>query len=128
MIENDLVKWINELIRDGELWKFYKSEEWIRLKSRVLTEQHHECQICKRSGIVTRYDEGQDGKRKLISTVHHVNHVRAHPDLALSRYYTGRDGEWRDNLIAICKKCHNRIHDRTFAKAKKPGYTNEERW
>ena len=124
----DIIKWINELIEADELWRFYKSEEWIRLKTTVLNEQHYECQICKAAGIITRFDEGQNGKRRLLSTVHHVNYVRTRPDLALSRYYTGRDGEQHRNLIAVCKKCHNRIHDRTFAKKARTGYTNEERW
>lgn len=117
---------LETLIKENKLWKFYKCPEWIRLKTQVLQDQHYECQICKSRGIVTRYDETEDGRRKLIQTVHHVNEVRKHPELALSRYYFV-DGVRHDNLIAVCKKCHNEIHDR-FGGNKTSGFVNTERW
>ena len=119
---------IRDLINRNELWKFYKSNEWIRLKNQVLKDNHYECAECKRVGIITRYDVDVHGKRKLLSTVHHVCHVRDHPELALSRTYkdytTGKD---EINLIPVCKACHNRLHPEKNHK-KRNGYVNEERW
>jgi len=115
--------WIRELIDRGDLWRFYKTREWLRLKARVLSDQHHECQVCKGKGTVTRYEDG-----KLLQTVHHVKEVRKHPELALSRYYYDAAGRKRDNLICICKKCHNLVHSRTFNGKKTKGFTNKERW
>lgn len=88
-----LVSWINQLIKDDQLWKFYKSREWsgrsgyAGLKEEVLREQHYECQPCKERGIITRAD-----------TVHHVMHVREHPELALSRWYVDARGVRQCNL------------------------------
>ena len=76
-------QWIRELMQSGELWKFYKSREWKRLKAQVLRDHHYECAECRKRGVITRYDEGG----RILSTVHHVCHVRDHPELALSRYY-----------------------------------------
>jgi 5-methylcytosine-specific restriction endonuclease McrA len=126
----DLTKWINELIAQDALWKFYKSLEWIQLKQKILEENNYECAECKRQGILTRYDVDKDGRRKLISTVHHVQFVRRHPELALSRTYVF-NGKTYVNLIPVCKKCHNKLHPE-----KRVGnggtnvihYSNDERW
>jgi 5-methylcytosine-specific restriction endonuclease McrA len=125
----DLSRYIQDLISKDELWKFYKSREWITLRDKILEENHHECVVCKEKGIITRYDVSKDGKRTLLKTVHHVKHVRDYPELALSRYYT--DGVQRYvNLIPVCKKCHNRLHPekRRNRDSKRQRYTNQERW
>lgn len=96
--EKELVDWIEELIDVDELWRFYKSKEFRKLKEEVLREQHHECQVCKEKGILTKAD-----------TVHHIQYVRNHPELALSKTYTYMGREHR-NLIAICRSCHNKVH------------------
>lgn len=114
MIKN-LEQLINELIKDKELWKFYKSKEFRYLKEEVLREQHYECQECKKLGKITEAD-----------TVHHVQHVRKHPELALSKYYTYQGKQYR-NLIAVCKSCHNKLHPEKH-KPKKDIFINEERW
>lgn len=98
MEAEQLVKWIRELIDQDALWKFYKSKEFVKLKNSVLKKQHYECQVCRDKGIITRAD-----------TVHHVQYVREHPELALSEYYYF-DGKQYKNLIAVCKSCHNKLH------------------
>lgn len=122
--------WIRELIRKRELWKFYKTKDWMRLKESVLRDAHYECAECRRRGIVTRYDIGEDGTKRRLSTVHHVMHVRSHPELAMSRTYTDRDGTVRQNLIPVCKACHNKIHpEKRNRNAPDPDkFTNVERW
>ena len=123
-------QWIRQLISSGELWKFYKTKEWRRLKAQVLKEHHYECAECRRHGVITRYDIGEDGQKKLISTVHHVCHVRDHPELALSRYYKDYEtGTMEANLIPVCKACHNKLHPEKQKQRKQPGgFVNEERW
>ena len=123
-------KWIKELIKTNELWKFYKTKEWIRLKKSILREHHYECAECRKNGIITRYDINKDGERKLISTVHHVCHVRQRPDLALSRTYKDYvTGEELPNLIPVCKACHNKLHpEKIFRETQSDHFMNTERW
>lgn len=122
--------WIRGLIEAGELWKFYKTKEWRRLKESVLKAAHYECAECRSRGIITRYDTGEDGTRRRLSTVHHVMHVRDHPELAMSRTYRGPDGKIHANLIPVCKSCHNRLHPEKREKRKTEieKFTNAERW
>ena len=115
MEKNELAKWINKLIKDNQLWKFYKSIEFRRLKEEVLIEQHYECQECKKKGIITK-----------ANTVHHVQFVRKHPELALSKFYIYKGKQYK-NLIAVCPACHNRLHPEK-SKFKKKKILNEERW
>lgn len=110
----ELANWIAELERRDELWKFYKSKAWMKLKEEVLREQHNECQVCLEEGRLTKAD-----------TVHHVNEVRERPDLALSKYYIDEHNNKKLNLISICKRCHNRVHNRF---TKNEGFSNVERW
>lgn len=98
MNTNELVKWINELIEKDELWRFYKSTEFRRLKEEVLREQHYECQECKKLGKITEAE-----------IVHHVQFVRKYPELALSKYYTYKGKQYK-NLVALCKPHHNKAH------------------
>ena len=122
-------QWIRELIERDELWKFYKTKEWRKLKNQILKENHYECAECRKQGKVTRYDEGRDGSRRLITTVHHVCHVRDHPELAMSRTYKDYStGTMEKNLIPVCKSCHNKLHPEKMKGATKERFTTEERW
>ena len=124
-------QWIRELIEKDELWRFYKSPEWIRLKRSVLKAAHYECAECRSQGKITRYDIGEDGQKRLLSTVHHVMHVRDHPELALSRTYRDLEtGEVKQNLIPACKACHNRLHPEKRRQRQRhtDSFTNVERW
>ena len=64
----DLESYINNLIKNDELWRFYKQREWKQLRDRILEEQHNECEICRAKGIIKRYDIDADGKKHLIKT------------------------------------------------------------
>lgn len=123
------VEWIQELIDKDELWRFYKHPEWIKLKKKILKENHYECAECRSQGIITRYDIDSEGGKKLISTVHHVCHVRDHPELALSRTYKDYEtGETLTNLLPVCKACHNKLHPEKHKNKSKDKFSNEERW
>lgn len=128
MKKDELKKWIEELKAEGKLWKFYKSKEWIELKSEVLREHHYECYECKKQGKITRYDIDDKGNKTLICTVHHIQYVRKNPALALSKTYEYQ-GKIYLNLVPVCKACHNKLHPEKNKRDKKQtGYTNQERW
>lgn len=81
--------------------KFYKWRRWSAVRVRVLALDKHECQRCKT--IYKRYSKA--------TTVHHVNHFKDRPDLALEIYY--RDPvthKAERNLISLCRDCHEEIH------------------
>lgn len=109
-----LKQWIEELIQSGELYKFYKSKQWQQLKAEVLKEAHGECVKCKAKGKVS-----------LAVEVHHVQWVKKHPELALSRTYT-YNGKTYQNLLPLCHSCHDEEHERFEYKKQKQ--FNEERW
>lgn len=117
-------EWIRSLIQKDELWRFYKSKEWIALKTKVLKENHYECAECRKHGVITRYDDG-----RLLSTVHHVCHVRDHPELALSEWYKDYStGKLERNLIPVCKACHNKLHPEKIKRVNQDKFVNDERW
>ena len=113
--------WIRQLIKDGCIYKFYKSDEWLSLRDEVMRDAHYECQHCLLHGIYKRAD-----------MVHHVNEVRKRPDLALTRMFIDPiTHEEKNNLIALCNPCHEKEHDRwgDFRKQNSAQrFTNEERW
>lgn len=117
MTEDELEKYINNLIKQDKLYKFYKLKEWRKLSEAVMKENNYECQKCKAKGIHTA-----------ARSVHHVQWVSKHPRLALSRTYMFKGKEYK-NLIPLCEACHNAEHSKGVnAKKKKQGFTNVERW
>ena len=110
----ELKKWIKELLTQGKIDDFYKSKYWRKLRKEVLKEQKEECQECLKLG-----------KRTKANTVHHVQFVDKHPELALSKFYTYKGKQYR-NLICVCPDCHNKLHPEKHKQKKEP--INEERW
>jgi len=114
------LQWLTQLIASGDVHPFYVTPEWRGLSRDVLREDKHECQLCKARG-----------KYRPAELVHHVNHVKRRPDLALSRYFTDQDGQKKRNLISVCKQCHETVcHPERLARKRRKQltYTNEERW
>ena len=98
-----LADWIRGLMDAGQLWRFYKSDAWLALRGEVLRETKGKCEWClAKSPSVLRRAE----------TVHHVQVVKGHPELALSRWYTDAQGVRRKNLVALCHDCHDKAHQR----------------
>lgn len=112
-----IAKWVRQLIREGNVAKFYQSKEWKDLRTEVLEEHFYECQECLKKGIYTR-----------ATCVHHVNELKDRPDLAVSKYYVDHRGEKHIQLLPLCNTCHNLIHDKlkSFVDGKK--FSNRERW
>ena len=107
--------WIAGFIATGNVHKFYTSPAWERLRAEVLREDRHECQHCKARGCYTR-----------ANTVHHVMHVRDHPELALSRYYMDERGKPQRQLVSLCFACHEKEHEKERGKTEEP--LTPERW
>ncbi|MBO0962506.1 HNH endonuclease [Neobacillus sp. MM2021_6] len=70
---------------------FYKTSRWKSKREKILKRDEYLCQECKRFG-----------RSKGASTVHHINTMRNRPDLRLETW----------NLVSLCNKCHEQMHDR----------------
>lgn len=93
---------------------FYVWGKWKAVRARVLEIDKCECQICKKRGKYTK-----------ATTVHHVNYVKRHPELALEIWYTFA-GKQRRNLISLCHDCHEEVHGYRKKNIQEP--LTEERW
>lgn len=117
MSQGQLTVYINKLIRDNQLWKFYKHPDWMELRDEVMEEHKHECLDCKKNGLHAR-----------ARSVHHEQWVRHHPEFAMSKTYIFGGKEYR-NLIPLCEGCHNMRHpEKGKKKQQTKGFMNEERW
>ena len=116
-MEMTLAKWIRQLIREGNVEQFYFTDEWKELRLEVLEEHNYECQECLSRGRYTR-----------AQCVHHVNEVKDRPDLALNKYYKDHKGVEHKQLIPLCNKCHNLVHNKLQRFIEGKEYLNEERW
>ena len=97
-----------------DIHRFYIWGQWKRIRKEVLKMDHYECQMCKKRRKYTK-----------ATTVHHVNYVKKHPELAIEIWYTWRDKK-RRNLISLCHDCHEEVHG--YRKQKKENNLTEERW
>ena len=87
-----------------------------------MDQYHNECYKCRKKGKITQ-----------AQTVHHINHVKDRPDLALTQYIITEQGEKKANLIPLCNSCHNKEHPEKqykayFTNKKKKDNEPEERW
>lgn len=70
---------------------FYKTKRWKDKRTKILRRDDYLCRECKRYGITTP-----------ASTVHHINPLEQHRELALVS----------KNLLSLCGTCHDKMHDR----------------
>ncbi len=99
--------------------KFYIWSKWISVRNKILIADKYECQNCRNRGRYTKAD-----------TVHHVNHFKRRPDLALEAYFFDPETqEKKRNLISLCHDCHEEAHGyrRTKDGGRREPIT-EERW
>lgn len=102
----ELINWITKLIKENNIHAFYVSGPWKKLRQEVINKSNKECQLCKSKGKVST-----------ATTVHHIKHLKDHPELALTR----------SNLMAVCKECHNELHPEKH-RYKSKEVISEERW
>ena len=69
----------------------YKDSRWEKKRVVILKRDLYTCQICKRYG-----------KNTEAKTVHHIFPIEFYPDYKYCNW----------NLISLCSKCHNSMHDR----------------
>jgi 5-methylcytosine-specific restriction endonuclease McrA len=96
--QDEVGQWISKLIAEDRLEEFYNSRYWRTLRKEVLKKYKAECQMCKSRGFYTKANH-----------VHHVQYVRRHPKLALSKIYMFHGIEY-ENLIPLCHNCHEEVH------------------
>lgn len=97
--------------------EFYTWVRWLAVRAEVLSLDKNECQCCREK--YKRYRKAD--------TVHHVNHFKDRPDLALEIYYNDpATHEKRRNLVSLCHDCHEEAHG--YRKRKKGEPLTEERW
>lgn len=112
---------LREMIDAGNLHDFYLWPEWRRLSEEVRRIDRGECQLCRAKGRYKRAD-----------LVHHINHVKDRPDLALSKYASSRSGgKTERNLISVCRECHEtECHPGRMAwkKQESKKFRTKERW
>ena len=115
----DFFQWLKNLVDAGDPHLFYVSSIWLRKRDETLKRDRYECQICKARGRYRRAD-----------LVHHVNHVKDRPDLALSDEYIDGDGVTHRQLISVCRACHETVCHPENLRRNKPVicFTTEERW
>lgn len=106
---------IQDCVAKGDMLPFYKQAAWKEKRREVLTLDHNECQHCRKRGMHTK-----------AKAVHHVNHVKDKPELALSVWYTDANGERKRNLVALCHACHERAHEYRVKESKPAPWP--ERW
>lgn len=97
--------------------KFYNSRRWRKVQKEILQADHHECQLCK-----SKYH-----RYRRANTVHHINHFKVRPDIALDATY--RDPAThtqKRNLISLCHECHEEVHG--FRMQNQTAPITEERW
>ena len=70
---------------------FHKTKAWERKRECVLKRDQYLCQECKRYG-----------KTRAANIVHHIYPLKLRPEYKLLNI----------NLISLCSKCHNEMHDR----------------
>ncbi|AUZ29808.1 MULTISPECIES: HNH endonuclease [Bacillus] len=71
---------------------FYKSKRWEVKRKNILRRDQYECRQCRRYGKATA-----------ATMVHHCYPLETHPFYKLQSW----------NLISLCSKCHDKMHDRT---------------
>lgn len=69
--------------------QFYSSAKWRKKREMILRRDNYLCVHCKRYGRLTKRTE-----------VHHILHVDEFPELRFDN----------DNLVSLCKRCHNKEH------------------
>lgn len=124
--ENDHIneidyEWLLWLVRNESELRFYSLSLWKNTRIAIMERDHFECQRCSYNKIFTLVQ--QDAHRQEDRAyIHHIAELKPFPWLAL--HY--------DNLVTLCHKCHEDVHDRTkrYQKEIKP-FTNfdaSEQW
>lgn len=84
----------------------YKQSRWSRIREHVLKRDKYMCCNCKRYG-----------KQREANTIHHAWPCEFYPEY-----------QWDiNNLVSLCNKCHNAMHDRDTHRLTRLGNEWKER-
>lgn len=110
---------LRRMIEAGTEHAFYDWPEWEHTRRLVLELDHHECVKCRAKGRYSR-----------AALVHHVQHLRDRPDLALSVWLERPDGgRGERQLVSLCKRCHEEEHPEALkARELRREPLTRERW
>lgn len=82
---------------------YYKSKHWKNFRKSLTEPIDAECEICHRKKWTTykrntkKYKKG-DKRRLLVLVVHHL-------------HYETLGNEERSDVLVLCRRCHNLLHD-----------------
>lgn len=93
-METAYLKQLKQHIKADDTHWFYTSQKWLTCRSAVLKDHHGECYMCKQNNKLTQ-----------ATVVHHVKHLRTHPQYALMPYVNGKI-----QLMPLCADCHYAVH------------------
>lgn len=115
-MNNKQIEFVKRCISEDDVHRFYCTKEWKRIRKKVMGLDHNECQKCRH--VYHRVRKA--------ALVHHINHLRDYPHLALEIY----DEHGKRNLVSLCKSCHEEEHpeERNKYHKKSDKFVNEERW
>lgn len=89
---------------------FLHREHWKHKRDLILRRDNYTCQLCKRYG-----------KRTTAQHVHHIFPWEFYPQYTYENW----------NLISLCQRCHNKMHDRDTHEITEEGkrlQRKAERW
>jgi 5-methylcytosine-specific restriction endonuclease McrA len=103
---------------DKEAKQFYSGKDWERKRIEILKRDHYECQDCIKRLREKENLRGYEHRIRRATEVHHIIELKERPELALED----------NNLVSLCKQCHNERHGRyAHFKPAAPRLT-EEKW
>lgn len=112
------IAFVKACIQENRVHDFYVWGKWKAKRHEILDRDKNECQECKKRG-----------KYRAAELVHHVKHLRDHPELALSDTYIDPDGKEHRQLISVCKDCHETVcHPERLRRKEKKKFWTPERW
>lgn len=107
---------LTRMISEGREAGFYDWPEWDRVRGDALRLDRWECARCRE--VYRRY--------RRAALVHHVQHLKQRPDLALS-LHDPDTGERQ--LVSVCRPCHEELHpERQWQKVVRRECVTAERW
>lgn len=96
----------------GDRRKFYTSKLWTKVKNQVWLKQYCLCAICGRPVYIAGINENIPIDKRITGIVHHKEH------LTDSNVFDDNIALNEDNLIGVCKECHEKEHHKDISTRK----------
>ena len=88
----------------GDRRKFYSSKLWYKVKNQVWLKQNCLCAICNTPVYVRGINDYLPKEKRITGIVHHKEHLNDTNIFDLNITCN------EDNLIGVCKNCHEKLH------------------